>query len=44
VRPVFEQLKKIDENKIDFDYLRSEKFAEFFMQGLEQASRSTTKR
>lgn len=34
----------LDEVKLDKEYLNSEEFAELFLQGAEQASRSTTKR
>ncbi len=34
----------IDESKLDKEYLNSEEFSELFLQGAEQASRSTTKR
>jgi hypothetical protein len=37
-----ERLHEIDERKIDHEYLKSDEFAEFFMQGAEQAARSTT--
>jgi len=39
-----ERLREINENKLDLNYLKSEEFAEFFMQGAEQASKSTTKK
>ena len=39
-----DRLNEIDERKIDNKYLNSEEFAEFFMQGAEQAARSTTNR
>lgn len=38
------RLNELDESKIDKDYLNSEEFAELFMQGAEQAARSTTQR
>ncbi len=37
-----DRLIELDEKKIDHEYLNSEEFAEFFMQGAEQAARSTT--
>lgn len=37
-----ERLQEIDEQKIDHEYLKTDEFAEFFMQGAEQAARSTT--
>lgn len=39
-----QRLNELDESKIDKDYLKSEEFAELFVQGAEQAARSTTKR
>ena len=39
-----ERLNEIEERKIDYDYLKSEEFAELFLQGAEQAARSTTER
>lgn len=39
-----DRLYEIDEKKVDREYLKSEEFAEFFMQGAEQAARSTTDR
>src|SRR5574341_1745771 len=37
-----EKLKELDEHKIDYNYLKSEEFAELFLQGAEQAAKSTT--
>ncbi len=37
-----DRLNELDEKKIDHEYLNSEEFAEFFIQGAEQAARSTT--
>lgn len=37
-----DRLNQIDEKKIDHEYLKSEQFTEFFMQGAEQAAKSTT--
>lgn len=39
-----ERMDILDEVKLDKEYLNSEEFAELFLQGAEQASRSTTKR
>ena len=36
------RLQKVEDSKIDNEYLRSEEFAELFMQGAEEAARSTT--
>jgi len=38
------RLKNLDQKKIDYDYLKSEEFAELFAQGAEQAARSTTEK
>ncbi len=37
-----QSLQELDENKIDHAYLGSEEFAELFVQGAEQAAKSTT--
>lgn len=38
------RLNEIEDRKIDYEYLKSEEFAEFFMQGAEQAARSVTEK
>ncbi len=38
------RLNEIEDKKIDYEYLKSEEFAEFFMQGAEQAARSVTEK
>lgn len=39
-----ERLNQADQKKIDYTYLKSEEFAELFIQGAEQAARSTTEK
>lgn len=39
-----DQIKALDDKKLDKEYLNSEDFAEYFMQGAEEAVRSTTQR
>ena len=39
-----DRLEELDKNKIDYDYLKSEEFAELFLQGAEQAAKSTTEK